>query len=299
MKGSVTMLTWRLWRALCSPPSTHPLFQRSTGLPSGTHHLVRQLQITVFYLGSCLILTLIWPLLVSNTPGVLIIGVLSGNSLYAMICAKNISAAIAYEREQATYDLLCLLPTGALGVGLALSSAQMYRSPFFQTTRLIMRLLALALIGALGIALVFPLAVALSSEGGGTSAVELLVGIVQAIALALGLYIDYIQSLILAQMVGMLTPGYTHNRLNAQLVAASAFLSLQLLTYISTLVLVFSLPPLIPSPVISTIAVPLLALIAFFAIREAFIAILWRQFVTISNTSAQEAELDASHRLAL
>jgi hypothetical protein len=293
------MITWRLWRALCNPPSTHPLFRRSSSFIPDTRRLVRELQIAAVYLGSCLVLSLIWPLLVSNALGALIVAIVTGNTFYSLGCTRNISAAIAHERELETYELLCLTPAGALGVGWALSTAQLYRSPIFQITRLIVRLIAIAVTGALLIFLIWPLVTAFNSESDTVATSQLLVRTVQAIALALGLYVDYVQSVILAQVIGMLSPVYTQSRFNAQLAAAGGFLLLQLLTLLAALILVISLNGILHQPLFSNAVIPVLGLIVFFAVREAFIMILWLRLMDQLNSSPQDAELDGGRRLGI
>ncbi len=283
------MLTWTLWRALRNPPFADPLFQRVYRAKARSRRLVRALQIGTIYLFICLAAGFIWPLLALNLAITMLVILIAFNSLAAVVLADRISATIAKEREMQTYDLLCLLPVGEFGVDWSLSTGSLYHSTLFRTTGFLMRLLSVGLLGALVIAFIIPLML-LIGRWGGQDVLHLFLVLWYALLMGVGLYMSHIQLVVLAHLIGMLTPAFTNSRLNARMLAAGSVLLFCVGVYLSTAVIGFvTLGSLyralhIPDPV-AVISLPVLRLTIFYGLHEAVIYLIWRLLLHQFNSA--------------
>ncbi len=283
------MFTWKLWHALCHPPLRHPLFVRIVTAPPGGSLIRRTLKFTAIYLLACLLLTLAWPVILSNPPLVVLVSAASVNTIYSTLCAARIGSALAREREQATFDLICLMPMGALGAGWALSTAHLHRSALFRTLRLLLHSMAIALIGAL--LTIIPVTLTLAS--GSPASYELFMLLNYGGALVAAFYFDHIQSLTLAHLTGMITASVAKDRINARLWSTGVFLLLQLLIYLVTIIAAFVLLPALlrqlrMSEMAINMALPLLCLAIFYSLRELSIRLAWRFLAHQFNASTAD-----------
>jgi hypothetical protein len=292
------MLTWRLWRALCNPPYSHPLFQRTLTMQVIHSRARRFILLAVGYMAICTLATFIWPMLFSNSSIMVLILAALSNTIYSIAWAAGVSSAIAKEQELETYDLLCLQPTGAFGVGWALCTGNLHRNSFFKALRFLMPVISISAIVSLVIALGISLFLALSQPGfGQTETTQLLVTIIYAIVLAVAfLYIDYVQSAVMANLIGMITPTYVPNRLYARLWAVSGFLLLQMTVYLLTIIVGFIILPVLfttltPDNVHISILLSVIRLLWFYVLREITIFALWNLLVRRFNASAGELKV--------
>jgi len=273
------MLTWKLWRALCSPPYAHPLFQRTITTHAIRSRLRRFVELMTGYFILCAIATLVWPLLFMNPATIVLVIVACSNTVYSMTWAFRVSTSIAREHELETYDLLCLQPSGALGVGWALCTGNLYRSSLFRGLRFLMPMISISVTLALIIALGIPILLSISSNGQIEEATQLLTTLVYALTLAIAFfYIDHIQSLVLANLVGMITPTFISDRLYSGLWSVGGFLTLQIATYLITFIVSFLILPAFYTGS-ETLHISLiysaLRLLIFYALREGLILMIW------------------------
>ena len=286
------MLTWTLWRALRNPPFADPLFQRVYGAKARSPRLVRALQIGTIYLFICFTAGFIWPLLAVNLAITSLVILIVLNSLVGTVLADRISATIARERELQTYDLLCLLPVGELGIDWSLSTGSLYHSTLFRTTGFLARLLSVGLLGALVIAFTIPLML-LVGRWGGQDVLRLFVVLWYALLMGLGLYMNHIQIVVLAHLIGMLTPAFTTNRLNARMLAAGSLLLFCVGVYLSTAMIGFVILGSVyrwlhvPDPT-GVISLPVLRLIIFYGLHEAVIYLIWRLLLRQFNSTPHD-----------
>jgi hypothetical protein len=295
------MTTWRLWRALTRPPYNHPLFWRTVTTrepdapvrrwPSG--HLV--LGIVVLFICSGAFfprqITTIVLVAFMIVPILLLIFTFNG-LIYGLIWGVKISSAIAKTYEASIFDVLSLSPGGALGATWAMGTGCLYRNrevgdlnfPETWTIRLFVVIFA---------------SMALGTLSGTRRANELVLPVlVYALVLIAGFYVDDIQSIVLGSLVGMLTPLYARNRLDARLWTMGLYLLIQVTTYVSVLLVGFVLLPALYdwmsiSGIHSDIVLPLLGLAVFYGMRELGIALLWNNLTRRLNADPQELNLDA------
>lgn len=294
----IGMLTWKLWRALCSPPYAHPLFQRTITTQLIRSRLRRLVELITGYLVICTLATFIWPLLFANPAIIVLVIVACSNTVYSLTWAFRISTAIAREYELETYDLLCLQPPGALGVGWLLCTGNLYRSPFFRGIRFIMPIVSISVTLALVIALAIPILLSISSAGQFES-MQLFMTLVSAPILAIAFfYVDHVQSLLLANLIGMFTPTFLPDRLYAGLWSVSGFLALQIAVYLVTLIVSFIILPTFydVSTLHASLILSALRLLIFYALREGLILAIWH--LLKQRLNANTAELGMVFKVA-
>ncbi len=222
-------MTWKLWYALHHPLHT-PLFQRVYQARTVPGRLRRILKVGLTYLLICGLLTLLWPLLITDLPLVLGLILFASNNLSGMIWADRVSLTLARENELATFDLLCLLPTGQFGAIWSLSTASLHDSHIFRGMGFLVRLVFTGVIGGLSISLLLSTLLVHHSN---MDVLTLLVPLLYAITLALAFYLDYIQAVITATMVGMLAATYTTQRTYSRIMAVGTFLLFQVTIYLA------------------------------------------------------------------
>ena len=276
------MTTWRLWQALRSPPSEHPIFQR---MVSPYYDDIRWVLVAqnVLIQGQIWF----WSLIFVFDTRALILMILSG-TLYGMIWSIIVSGTIAIEREYRMYDLLCLSPSGTLGVSWAICMGCLHRNRVFEHVNSQES-------WSIRIILFIPLVISANVLFGRMFSNP---GSITAIWLAAFLavfYLDHVQSIIFGSLFGVLAPHYASNRFDSRLWACTGFLLVQCSSYLILFATsAFFLPALYKALGISgwsaEISLPLLSVAAFYFLREVIMARLWH--LVTEQLNAAPVELD-------
>ena len=257
------------------PLTGHPLYQRIITQPP---------YIMSWYMGCVLILF---------SPFLLLPAIVFLSAVYGLRWAVQIANSIAHEREAGMYDLLVISPPGALGIGRLVMSACMHRNETLEQTEAagtwIMRgffTVVLMLIAASISPSIIPPDAELS--GGFIVAVYLL-------TMGLAMYIDHLQSIVLAAEIGILVPSYATRRLDASAAAFILYLVVQVATFMLTLLLGFTIAPKVlevfqVSGIVSAFALPVARLALFAGSREVVIRYLWRMLVRETDATPSEVE---------
>ena len=307
------ILSWRLWRALNHPPACHPLFWRTLhhvapGVPVDRRGLMDRL--VVFYLLFVVIMIFVTGAinLTVNTPFMTLLIVLLALPIFAPLLAvlrstlfsgmiygiqwaDEISQSLSQERENHTYELLSLLPSGVLAPSWAICMGCLYRSRRFQRM-LEQRGAMMRIIGSVGGMLVLMIAV---NQGDWLKWAGLL-GVI-----LLTLHIDLVHSLVLSALIGLLIPHYGHSRIDVRLWTVGGFLFVQIASY--TLALLAAL--VIAPNLLTGLNLPLwlldtahigIGIAALYIVRECLIAALWRWLLSMDN--AVPHDLDSIFRFA-
>jgi hypothetical protein len=212
--------------------------------------------------------------------------------IYGLIWGVKISTAIAKTYESSIFDVLSLSPAGALGATWALGTGCLYRNrefgdlnfPETWTIRLFVVIFA---------------SMALGTLSGARRANELMLPVlIYALVLIAAFYVDDIQSIVLGSLVGMLTPLYARNQLDARLWTTGLYLLIQVTTYLAVLLIGFVLIPALyeqmpTSGIHSYIALPVLGFAAFYGIREVGIALVWGNLTKRLNADPRELSPEA------
>lgn len=251
----VSLLTWRLWRALRSPEEGNPLFERVQGQPvdlPGKRLLKRFSPVTR-------VIDVLLPAIVVVIAPVALL--LASNLLGALI-AFNVMSTIQREREQGTYELLALTPIGLGRVNWLIAAA---------CTQRLNAVDRLAQFRTLAIITLVLLVFYLFGDG--------LVAVVALLAIMLTLNLDAIQSLILGCLSGMLAQAFSEQGAPFAALAIFAFVQIISVYLPVTAVGIVLFDLLHPSRrgvwnAYTEIALALLALL--FVLREAIIQAMWR-----------------------
>jgi hypothetical protein len=282
------MTTWRLWRALKSPPAANPIFRRVTTAyhedfywPILVQNIVLQGQIWF------------WSLLFVVDTRALILMAFSG-TCYGAIWAITISGTIAGQRTYGMYDLLCLSPTGTVGVNWAICTGCLHRHQAFASVNS-QEAWSVRLI------LFIPLVVSANVLFGRIFSATGTITIVWLFAFLTLFYIDHVQSIILGSLFGVLAPQRNTNGLDTRIWAIAGFLLVQVFTYLILIVSVlFILPGLFDrvgfGGLLADLSLPLLSILIFYAVREVVIMRLWH--ILTWDLNAAPAELDSMFQRA-
>jgi hypothetical protein len=277
------MLTWQLWRALNRSPYASPLYRWLYPADGGEFSRRRRV---VMWLARVIALFVMLPLLAYATLWLLIGApylVLLANTLYGLALAVDASGGIARERERNTYDLLCTIPPGALGVHWSYCNGWIYHYWLYGWLTL-----AVALIGGVAsvLAPLLPGGVTVSELFGAHPNLGL------ALAVALVFILDYFQSVVFGGLVAVLAPALTHDKLNARILAGSGFLLAQLSGYAAAYTFAITLAntlEVFDNPILTPL-LPLMSAAAFFIFREAIIVVLWRAITHLFGAQVAPAE---------
>jgi len=282
------VITWRLWRALQHPPVQHPLYRRVLLLrPAAgvrldealTFRFLWRLALPILFVSIFALTPIILPLIVVSPVLLPLIANLRGG-----VWAVKTGGAIARENEQGTYDLLALLPFGAFGANWVIGSGCLYRGSSFADLQTFVRILMHFLLLVLGIALVIAI-ILMAAEPPSPKPLEsqgqVFMTLVNLAALIAAFYIDYVQSVIVGILVGMLAPAHAHNRFDTRAWGLFSYLFLQVSTYLITWLIGFQLVPTLYQAlnfkgILAEFSLPIFRLAVFYLAREVIIATLWR-----------------------
>jgi hypothetical protein len=296
------MLSWTLWRALNRAPRHLPLYRRaylqqqmpeaSFSLRFPMSGLLRTLllviiPVCIILLGAP-VLAILYTLSLSLTPLLLPLA----NTLYGLAHATSTSGHIARERDRQTYDVLCTVPGGSLGMHWSycagwLQAHVLYRYPL------------LVLLGIGLFASLFGLPARLLFD---ENSVPLAVTVARGLGLGIFFVLDYAQTLVIASLTALLVPASAENESSARLLGASLFLVLQAAVYLpiiflNNVALPNALALLGMDATTIAVLVPLLSAAFFVVLREIMIFGLWQR--TGQQLSATAVELDALRRAAV
>lgn len=285
------MVTPGLRRALNYPPATHPLFRRTVILPvrASAHYLSWANFVISIVIGlsryAPTLLFLMMPLIL------LVLGL-----TYGLDCALRVGNAIGREHEQNTYPLLALAPPGPLAAMWTLCTSALYRNHDFMRLRgIVQTSLISGLVGSLVIVAVLLIMNSELFTLYVQPASLTLANLVNFLMILGAVYAEYIQSLVLGVLVGLLVSTLTRTRLDISLWAFGIYLFLQMLVYLLTLLLGFTLLPLLVERLnisgdYTLAGLSLLRLVIFCAAREIVIITLWRSLLERLNVTPQELD---------
>lgn len=295
------MTTWKLWRALQTPPIKHPLFDRVTGKQairlsryiSMMGPVGITLLIVIFAVGIWHAPTIILPTLFNPSVALPLLFLLFTGTIYGLVWAASISQIITRMRLQGKYDLLRLSQPSALVINWVICTGYLYRNHSF--TRIseqrawITRLLLM-----IPVAMILPVLIGFIAAEQQTG-LMLLSTFIHVLALAAAFYVDHVQSAVLGSLIGMHVPNHSRSESDSAVLAGLLFLTLQTLGYGIAWMLGFVL---LPQMYIMTQAdglfiefsLPLIRLLMFYMTREIFINLLWLRLTR--QLEANPAELD-------
>jgi|GEM_PF-758614 len=293
------MSTWRLWRLLRQPPLDHPLYQRGVTSYSLSPALRHRLWLTVLFImfvsgcGGIFFPRLQWLLpftLLMVAPVLLLIYFIGTGTFFGAFWAVTIANRVATERQRGTFDLLCLSPSGAFGVCRVMASARLDREGHLHSLYAQKATLSMAAAG-----LVIFLALFLADDPGFYGGVPswLYISSYGLIVVA-AFYVDFIQSVVIAVLIGLLMPTRTTDPFDARVWAVGSFLFAQVSVYVLTWLIGFhALPALYEGAgitgIVADLSLAALRLLIFCGMREVIVIGLWLALADALNVDRSTA----------
>ncbi|MBZ0298274.1 MAG: hypothetical protein K8J31_00950 [Anaerolineae bacterium] len=300
------MFTWKLWRALQTPPADHPLFYfvchtkplRLQGFitrlaPAGLTALLVAFAIGIWYAPR-----LIMPVLFNPTFAAITGLLLFTGTIYGLVWATSISEIIIRLRGEGKYDLLVLSPATPLRINWAICTGFLYRNQSFrrisqQRARITQVLIMLITI------LAIPLLLGFVADND-RYMTEVFSTLISIIALTTLLHLDHIQSAVIGTLIGLNVPLLTHRSADSRLLAGGTFLIFQIASYLALWVLGFVLLPDLHDHLhiplaVQQVSLPISRVLVFFFSREIIILCLWHGLTNLLHERPTEIDLLASY----
>jgi|GEM_PF-6651628 len=287
------MISLKLWRALSKPPRQHPLFQyvlkdgkkEKPAVTSGFVIWVLMLAAIIF----------VWAVLFRPMVWLILAAFVALNSIYATRWVLRISRTILEEKETRRFDLLASLPVGLLGTSWALSTGAVHkRSSFRWIPFLVLIVVILAFITLCGLSTVtLTLLDQLSDTELALSENLKFARIgITAIPFVVLFYFDHIYSILTAIVFGQVATIDTKNTAEGQVRALIGFLAIQMVMYVVTLIIAIVVIPMFGfTQVGHLIMIGIIGTIAFVAMREAIVYVLWRFLTSLLEADSNEIAL--------
>ncbi|QPC81797.1 hypothetical protein G4Y79_19200 [Phototrophicus methaneseepsis] len=244
------MLSWRLWQSLHNPLVEHPAFDLVNTGPIFNWDWVRRPRMNCLLqaiLGAvALVLLIRYPMLiflVVLAPAVFVMGVMAIPIflpflilIYGSILATMISNRIRTEKRAATYDLLCVLPTGSLGMTWLMSMWALRQGKvlgwLYNGVRIVLFLMLI------GIAIIIVIALIVTLQYIWDQNLEYLPDalrtVVEILAIAIIFYTGFFQTIVISALIGMLTPHFDTEWYDTTPLTITAYLVVQIGTYFLT-----------------------------------------------------------------
>lgn len=287
-------LSLNLWSSVRYANEIYPLASYpSSRISQSLKHLLR------IYLFPIPLLALTFGLYVrfyrpyANIFEVLTVGYILATILYSpffsnLLVASRTSEAIAREIQKKTYELLCLSPLGQLGtfwiIGASCLSQKLYRTnhyipPYVEKRFFLMITYSLILLAASTYVAMLFLGIdidALNTLSLTTWGTIFVYGTTTLFTLAL----EADQTPAIGTLIGMIVPTWIRRPFDAEVIALLLFVFVQMISYGIIYAMGFVLlPHLLESLQVSLlgeIALPIVRLVIFAAVRESTVAVLWR-----------------------
>lgn len=192
--------------------------------------------------------------------------------------AGYVAGELQYERSHARYDLLALLPNGAMAVCWTLATLRIRHSNLFPYVVDGLRITAL-----LGGMLVFMLSSGLviaflgADRARYAELVQLVSALVSVGAFFSTLYVGQMQAIVLCQLLGIFTPTIAAQPMEARAWAVMLYVGVQMFTHVAALTAALRVLPFVLAalPLSGALSV-LLAGAGLVTVQEGIITLLWR-----------------------
>jgi len=297
MERPVYLPTWQLWRGLRHPPYNHPLFR----------HIRQQAAMDYFQLPFWLvagaIAAVILLVLLSDasltifaimllTIAVPLVVLLANGTLFGIAFTIEVTQTLHRTALNFSEALLKLTPMGGLGSAYLIAAACLHRKDRLNQLNRVVRLCVIGTIaGAIIAMLLVLLTLSPANANGRVFDWRLISGLLGLIAGALLLYLDHIQSMVLATLIGMLATRLTLLDLGKGIAAGVLFALAQAGSYAVVLLASLSLGVILQHTAIDggPAAHVGLTLTLYYLLREGLITLLWHRLIQDHDATFTEA----------
>lgn len=289
--------TWQLWRGLRQPPYDHPLFRHIRQLKAPDYFqlplwliagaaaavvllvLISDASLTIFAIA---LLTIAIPLVL----------LLANGTLFGIAFAVEVTLTLQRRALIFSEALLKVTPLGGLGSAYLIAAACLHRKDRLNQLNRVIRLCVIGTIAGAILAFV-PVLMSLTATDASGRAFDwrLISGLIGLITGALLLYLDHIQSMVLAALIGMLAPHLTLLDLGKGIAAGVLFAVVQFSSYAIVLLTSVSLGVIVQHTTMDggpAVYVGL-TVIVYYLLREGLITLLWRQVIQNHDATYKEA----------
>jgi hypothetical protein len=281
-------VTWKIWKALRYPLRWHPIFRRIRTKPKQAHpnrNFWSVIQIIVAIAMLAFIMRFPVPALITGLSLAIAIPVLllSFNGTFlGLHWVVAISETLAQEYHDKRFDLLALTPYGALGVSWLIGTASIHRGDWLRLAYRILRRVLIIVLVLIGLASLLLIVSALSSNNIAMRDAQLriFVDVLTITIWVLVLWLDHIQSIVIASLVGIVLPSYLSQLWSVRELARWVYLLLQMTVYL----IIFAFYSLLYLLITTTsddflfrgFILGMITLVTFYLLREVIIGGLWR-----------------------
>jgi len=285
------MMTLKLWRALNNPPATHPIFVRTVLLPRVVKR--RSINSASVFIGFVMSMSEFMPtILVFLMP--ILLGVCG--LIYGLDCAVRVSQQIVFERKNNTFPLLALCPPGALAVCWAMCTSLLYQERQFSRLHEIIR--TSVRIAFVAIIIVTVLLIGLSVTiliSDSRLMLPVVTPLINAGAVVILIYSEYIQSTVIGCLVGLLIPTFANGLTDSFLYAPAVFFLIKIGCYIIAVLVGFNLfdsmfQQLNVQNGLTDVFLTLARVVIIVLVQDVIIRLLWQMAIRRTDTVPQEAE---------
>lgn len=299
MKQSL-FLTWQLWNSIRFPVWRHPIFlyaRKPRQLEDEAFSLWRWLPgiLLAFVILFAMILPL--PALIASAGFIAVLPILLilfNGTVLGTILVAGISTTIASARKSNRFELMSISGEGALGVSWLLATGTVHRRNWLKTIYRLVRWVVSLVLALLGLAIVMLLFSIFTSESDALRQQQFrfLYEVINISLLVAILWLDHIQSLVIAVVLGILLPLITRLEVQIANVGTIIYLSIQSGTYLALFVIYRLMDTIFTelwgNSFIVSITVTLLSIVTFYLIRDAIIGLLWRLIFIRYDASIEE-----------
>jgi|GEM_PF-7078260 len=281
-------LTWQLWNALRFPQRRHPIFHYARKQSTSRESSSRWWRVLLFLaFASFIIFAIVIPVpAIVVTVGAAItiplMMILFNGTVLGTLWAVNVSDTIATAYQDNRFELLSLSSQGAYGVLWLLCCGVVHRNNRLKTVYRIVRWVVSLVLVLLGIAIAMMIfgAITAGSEQLQQQQLNVLRDVIQICLIVCVLWLDHIQSILVAVMVGLVLPAFIKDKTQLRGITPIIYLAIQVFSYLAIFVMYavigIVLREVFGNTFIVSLMIAFTTILSFYLIRESIIAGLWR-----------------------
>ena len=293
-------LTWQLWNALRFPMRRHPIFNYARKLnianekPSLRLRLLQGLAII-----SVLLFVIFLPVPAIITALGLVLGlplllIVFNGTVLGTVLVTGIASTIASAQRDNRFELMSISLEGGLGVSWLLATGAIHRRNWHKTIYRLVKWVVMLILVLLGLAIFMLLIGTVTGESDmlRQQQANVLRDVINISLIVAVLWLDHIQSLVIALVLGIVIPTIIRTELQLRTIVTIIYLIIQFCTYLAIFIL-YRLIDIILTGIwansfITTIAITILSILALYFMREAIISALWRLMLKQYDASIDE-----------
>jgi len=293
-------LTWQLWNALRFPMRRHPIFNyaRKLDVSSDKPSLRwRFLQVLAFV--SVILFAIMLPVPAIITALGLVVGlplllIIFNGTVLGTVLVMGIASTIASARKDNRFELMSISLEGGLGVSWLLATGMIHRRNWHKTIYRLLKWVVTLILILLGLAMFMLLIGTFASESEllRQQQANVLRDVINISLIVAVLWLDHIQSLVIALVLGIVIPTIIRTELQLRTMVTVIYLIIQFCTYLAIFIL-YRLIDIIFTGIwansfMVSIGITVLSILAFYLMREAIISALWRLMLKQYDASIDE-----------